>query len=165
MARSQFPAGRTFSFETPSFKRIHTRGLKDHAPLGETPAIYIVFDLLAGSNGKSLLETQVAGEKETFGILCAEHFQSTKFIRLSAATTKLADACKWLAKTGATLDGIIAKRRDFGYTSGERTGMQKIKTFRSGDCVVGGFSLWIREEGGGVTTSRTLWTLTACCIT
>src|SRR4030095_6237908 len=43
------------------------------------------------------------------------------------------------AKTGATLDGIIAKRRDLGYTSGDRSGMQKIKNFRTADCVVGGF--------------------------
>jgi ATP-dependent DNA ligase len=37
------------------------------------------------------------------------------------------------------LDGIIAKRRDLEYRSGERTGMQKIKNYRSADCVVGGF--------------------------
>ena len=37
------------------------------------------------------------------------------------------------------LDGVIAKRRDLPYQSGERTGMQKIKNYRSADCVVGGF--------------------------
>jgi len=60
-------------------------------------------------------------------------------IRLSPATSNLAQAKKWLVKTGATLDGIIAKRRDMSYRSGERDGMQKIKHFRSADCVVGGF--------------------------
>jgi ATP-dependent DNA ligase len=44
-----------------------------------------------------------------------------------------------LAQTGATLDGIVAKRLDLDYRSGERDGMQKIKNFRSADCVVGGF--------------------------
>ena len=53
-------------------------------------------------------------------------------------TLALADAQKWLAQTGATLDGIIAKRRDLDYRSGEPDGMQKIKNFRSADCVVGG---------------------------
>ena len=37
------------------------------------------------------------------------------------------------------MDGIIAKRVDLPYQSGERTGMQKIKKLRSADCVVGGF--------------------------
>jgi ATP-dependent DNA ligase len=37
------------------------------------------------------------------------------------------------------LDGVIAKRRDFKYRSGDRSGMQKIKSYRSADCVVGGF--------------------------
>jgi hypothetical protein len=43
------------------------------------------------------------------------------------------------APTGATLDGVIAKRRDFNYRTGDRSGMQKIKNLRSADCVVGGF--------------------------
>jgi ATP-dependent DNA ligase len=37
------------------------------------------------------------------------------------------------------LDGIVAKRIDFGYRYGDRSGMQKIKNYRSADCVVGGF--------------------------
>jgi ATP-dependent DNA ligase len=37
------------------------------------------------------------------------------------------------------LDGVIAKRTDLPYMSGERTGMQKIKRMRTADCVVGGF--------------------------
>jgi ATP-dependent DNA ligase len=34
---------------------------------------------------------------------------------------------------------VIAKRTDLPYQSGNRDGMQKIKKFRSADCVVGGF--------------------------
>src|SRR5213593_3702604 len=37
------------------------------------------------------------------------------------------------------LDGIIAKRLDEPYRSGERSAMVKIKRIRSADCVVGGF--------------------------
>src|SRR4029079_5241398 len=62
-----------------------------------------------------------------------------KGIRLSPATTRLTDAKKWLTRVGATLDGIIAKRRDLPYRAGDRTAMQKIKNYRSADCVVGGF--------------------------
>ena len=59
--------------------------------------------------------------------------------RLSPATTRLADARKWLKSVGANLDGIIAKDRNADYRSGERSAMQKLKNFRSADCVVGGF--------------------------
>jgi ATP-dependent DNA ligase len=44
-----------------------------------------------------------------------------------------------LEMAGGVLDGIIAKRADLGYQSGQRTGMQKIKNLRTADCVVGGF--------------------------
>jgi ATP-dependent DNA ligase len=54
-------------------------------------------------------------------------------------TRKLADARKWIKRVGPVLDGIIAKRRDLPYRSGNRDGMQKIKNYRSADCVVGGF--------------------------
>lgn len=53
-------------------------------------------------------------------------------------TEDLAVAHKWL-RMGVALDGVIAKRRDLSYQSGERTGMQKIKRQRTADCVFGGF--------------------------
>lgn len=46
------------------------------------------------------------------------------------------------------LDGIVAKRLDEPYRSGERTGMVKIKRIRTADCVVGGFRY--AEKGGGI---------------
>jgi ATP-dependent DNA ligase len=60
-------------------------------------------------------------------------------IRLSPATTRLAQAQRWLDQVGATLDGIIAKERASPYRVGARAGMVKIKNYRSADCVVGGF--------------------------
>ncbi|HET7885381.1 MAG TPA: ATP-dependent DNA ligase, partial [Bradyrhizobium sp.] len=57
----------------------------------------------------------------------------------SKATTSYAIAKKWLAQAGGGCDGVIAKRADLPYQSGNREGMQKIKNFRSADCVVGGF--------------------------
>lgn len=47
-------------------------------------------------------------------------------------------ARRWF-NAGVGLDGVIAKRRDLPYESGERSGMQKIKSLRTADCVVGGF--------------------------
>jgi ATP-dependent DNA ligase len=60
-------------------------------------------------------------------------------VRLSPATTRLSEAKNWLSQVGATLDGIIAKRRDAPYAAGTRDAMVKVKNYRSADCVVGGF--------------------------
>jgi ATP-dependent DNA ligase len=51
-----------------------------------------------------------------------------------------------LAATG--LDGVIAKKLDEPYRSGERTGMVKIKRIRTADCVVAGFRY--SEKDGGI---------------
>jgi ATP-dependent DNA ligase len=40
---------------------------------------------------------------------------------------------------GGALDGVIAKRLDLPYQSGNRDGMVKVKKLRTADCVVGGF--------------------------
>ena len=51
-----------------------------------------------------------------------------------------------LAEMG--LDGIVAKRLDEPYRTGERAGMVKIKRIRTADCVVGGFRY--AEKGDGI---------------
>jgi ATP-dependent DNA ligase len=105
----------------------------------ETPALLIVFDLLADESGKPLTKLPLAERRKRLEAFARKYFPKNGSIRLSPATTRLADAKKWLKRVGATLDGIIAKRRDFEYRSGDRSGMQKIKNYRSADCVVGGF--------------------------
>ena len=131
------PAESGFSFDA-LLQRIHPAASRVQRLASETPAIYVVFDLLAAEDGRSLLAQPLRERRRRLEEFAAAYFDNDR-IRLSPATPKLAQARKWLAKTGATLDGIIAKRRDMGYRSGERDGMQKIKNFRSADCVVGGF--------------------------
>jgi ATP-dependent DNA ligase len=67
------------------------------------------------------------------------NFRSAKSVRLSPATTDLKIASEWFKKAGGDLDGIIAKRLDAAYASGERTAAVKVKQIRTADCVVGGF--------------------------
>ncbi|HVZ50507.1 MAG TPA: ATP-dependent DNA ligase [Pseudolabrys sp.] len=131
------PQGRTFSFDA-LLQRIHPAASRVNKLAVETPALLIVFDLLA--EGRDDLTQDPLGERRKH----LEHFAKTalkghRSFRLSPATGKLTDARKWLKQVGATLDGIIAKRRDLPYESGNRHGMQKIKNYRSADCVVGGF--------------------------
>jgi ATP-dependent DNA ligase len=68
---------------------------------------------------------------------------------LSRATRRLATASGWLEGGGqGDLDGVVAKRLDLPYRSGERDGMLKVKRQRTADCVVGGFRY--ASKGGGV---------------
>jgi ATP-dependent DNA ligase len=85
------------------------------------------------------VKTPLGGRRKLLEAFARKHLRGQKILRLSPATTKIAVARKWLKQGGANLDGIIAKRRDVPYESGNRHGMQKIKNYRSADCVVGGF--------------------------
>ncbi len=118
--------------------RIHPAASRVKKLAAEHPATYIVFDLLADERGKSLLEQTLAERRPKLERF-AERFFRRDDVRLSPATKRLAQAKKWLGAAGGNLDGIIAKRLDMSYRSGERDGMQKIKQRRTADCVVGGF--------------------------
>ncbi|PYJ02001.1 MAG: ATP-dependent DNA ligase [Verrucomicrobia bacterium] len=102
------------------------------------PAIYIVFDLLA-ENGESYLKTPLRERRQLLDKFARQNLRSSKNVRLSPATTDLQIANKWFKQTGGDLDGIIAKRLDAAYASGERTAAVKVKQIRTADCVVGGF--------------------------
>jgi ATP-dependent DNA ligase len=114
------------------------------------PAIFIVFDLLAqnrqsrnnlGSRDilESYLKEPLRERRKLLEKFARENFRSVKSICLSPATTDLAQAKKWFDEVGGDLDGVIAKKLDAPYASGQRTAMVKIKQIRSADCVVGGF--------------------------
>ena len=64
-------------------------------------------------------------------------------IRLSPETTDLEEARGWLHGGRQGLDGVVAKRKDQFYRSGERA-MRKVKRMRTADCVVGGFR-WSKD--------------------
>jgi ATP-dependent DNA ligase len=132
------PHGRAFSFDD-LLQRIHPAASRIARLSNETPALLIVFDLLADETGRSLTKLPLAERRKELERFAKKYLRGHKTFRLSPATTRLADAQKWLKNVGATLDGIIAKRRDLPYQSGNRHGMQKIKNYRSADCVVGGF--------------------------
>ncbi len=102
------------------------------------PATFIVFDLLA-QNGQSHLQQPLGERRQFLEDFARSNFRSAKNVRLSPATTDLGLANEWFKRTGGDLDGIIAKRLDAAYASGERTAAVKVKQIRTADCVVGGF--------------------------
>ena len=105
-----------------------------------TPCVFIVFDLLVDDHGKSLVKFPLEERRKELEKFAKKFLKNNKMVRLSPVTQDLAAARKWF-HMGVALDGVVAKRRDLPYQSGERTGMQKIKKLRTADCVVGGFRL------------------------
>ena len=131
------PEDKAFSFDA-LLQRIHPAESRIRTLAKETPALLIVFDLLADDE-TILIDRPLRERRQRLEAFAKRYFPKSARIRLSPATTKLADAKRWLKRVGATLDGIIAKRQDLPYRGDDRTGMQKIKNYRSADCVVGGF--------------------------
>ncbi len=103
------------------------------------PAVMIAFDLLVDETGRSLVSEPLKSRRKALERFLAKFAKGAAGLRLSPATADRKKALEWLGSSGATLDGIVAKRLDAGYCSGDRTGMVKVKTIRSADCVVGGF--------------------------
>ena len=83
----------------------------------------------------------------------AAHVDDDAGVMLSPVTTKLVTVKRWLRSVGGGLDGVMAKRLDLPYMTGERSGMQKVKTMRTAECVVGGFRY---ASKGGVVGSLLL---------
>ena len=118
--------------------------------LAEThPARFVVFDLLADERGTNLALLPLADRRPKLERFAKRYFGGTDRIRLSPSTLRLVTARKWLAGGGqGDLDGVVAKRLDLPYRTGERDGMVKVKRQRTADCVVGGFRY--ASKGGGI---------------
>jgi ATP-dependent DNA ligase len=119
--------------------RLHPAASRVQKLAAAHPAMMVVFDLLAGSDGKSLLNAPLRARREQLEAFASQQLSAKGAIRLSPATTKLQQAQKWFDKVGGDLDGVIAKLLAAPYASGERTAMVKVKQIRTVDCVVGGF--------------------------
>jgi len=132
------PADGSFSFDA-LLQRIHPAASRIRRLAEETPALLIAFDLLAGTDGRALTAEPLDRRRARLIAFADAYLRGNASIRLSPATTRLVEAKSWLKRVGSTLDGIIAKRRDLPYHSGDRGAVQKIKNYRSADCVVGGF--------------------------
>ena len=132
------PHGKAFSFDD-LLQRIHPAASRVRKLSQETPALFLAFDLLASANDKKLAASPLRERRPALEGFARAQFKSQPTFRLSPAATSYATAQKWLKQSGGGSDGVIAKRIDLPYQAGNRDGMQKIKKFRSADCVVGGF--------------------------
>src|SRR5207248_4389838 len=119
--------------------RLHPAASRVKKLAAAHPATLILFDLLVDQTGMSLINKPLLERRRSLENFAKQNLKRDRVIRLSPATTSLAQANRWFAKAGGNLDGITAKRLDASYASGERTAMVKVKNIRTADCVVGGF--------------------------
>jgi ATP-dependent DNA ligase len=128
--------------------RIHPAESRIRKLSAESPASFMCFDLLVDSKGQVLTDLPLKQRREKL-VQLFRHFPAKGTVRLSPASTDPKQAEQWMRELATLgLDGIVAKRLDEPYRSGERTGMVKIKRIRTADCVVGGFRY--AEKGGGI---------------
>jgi ATP-dependent DNA ligase len=137
------PQGDTLSFDALQM-RLHPAESRVRKLARETPAVYILFDMLAAPGGTDLTAKPLAERRAALEDFFAAAEGAGGF-RLSPYTRDRKEAQRWLQRTGAALDGVVAKRVDGAYESGERA-MLKIKLLRSADCVVGGFRYLAKER-------------------
>jgi ATP-dependent DNA ligase len=139
--------GDSLSFDA-LLQRIHPAASRVQRLAKETPARYIIFDILIDADGTDVTTTPLAQRRSALEAF-DEHYLRGEEIVLSPATTERAQVDEWFARVGNALDGVVAKRRDRDYASGSRDAGVKIKHLRTADCVVGGYRLNKERNGIG----------------
>jgi len=131
------PAKGNLSFDD-LLMRIHPAASRILKLSQSTPCVFIVFDLLVDDKNKKLITLPLEERRKKLESFFQRFVHKRGSLEISPATHDPKQARKWF-HMGVGLDGIVAKRTEMPYQSGERTGMQKIKTQRTADCVVGGY--------------------------
>jgi len=119
-------------------QRIHPAASRVAKLSQQHPAQFVLFDFLVDERGRSLVNQPFSKRRATLESFTGKYLKGSVTFILSPATTDILIARGWLKTLRGQLDGVVAKRIDLTYLSGERA-MQKIKTLRTADCVVGGF--------------------------
>ena len=118
--------------------RLHPAASRIHRLSQETPARLILFDILTAPDGSQVADLPLTARRtalETFG----EKASIAGKLIITPCTRDIAEATQWLDDFDRDgRDGVIAKRLEGKYRSGERA-MIKVKRLRTADCVVGGY--------------------------
>ena len=132
------PVGGSLSFDD-LLQRIHPAESRINKLAVERAAMLVVFDLLVDDQGKSLVELPLEERRPLLDGFAKKFLKGNEVVRLSPSTREITVVRKWFKAVGSGLDGVIAKKIQCPYMSGDRTGMVKIKQKKTADCIVGGF--------------------------
>jgi ATP-dependent DNA ligase len=129
--------------------RIHPAESRIRRLAKETPASFLAFDLLVDARGRSLIKHPLRERRQELEYFFKSVGRHDDTIHLSPAAHDRRQADRWMSELqGSGFDGVIAKRAEAAYASGERTAMVKVKKIRTADCVVGGYRY--ASKGGGI---------------
>jgi ATP-dependent DNA ligase len=115
-------------------QRIHPAVSRIERLAVETPAVYVVFDLLARED-ESLLEQPLSARRAALEQLLAGQEFAGAPVELMETVATVEEAARWLEHA----EGAIAKERSARYRPGERKGTFKIKRVRTIDAIVVGW--------------------------
>ena len=115
-------------------QRIHPAASRVALLARETPARYVVFDVLA-CDDETLLDRPFSERREQLERLLARREFSRAPVELMQATPDPRQAREWLRDA----EGTVAKLRSAPYVPGKRAGMYKVKRVRTIDAVVIGW--------------------------
>jgi ATP-dependent DNA ligase len=119
-------------------QRIHPAASRVAKLSKDTPSRFVLFDFLVDPDGDSLVSLPLSERRRKLETFAGRYLRKSQSIELSTATRDIGVAKRWLSGLRGHLDGVVCKRLDEPYLSGERA-MLKVKNLRSADCVVGGF--------------------------
>jgi ATP-dependent DNA ligase len=128
--------------------RVHPAASRVRTLVDAHRARLVAFDLLVDERGRSLVDLTLAERRERLEAFAKRYLPRGQAVVLSQASRRMSTARDWLAGGVGDLDGVVAKRLDLPYRSGERDGMVKVKRRRTADCVVGGYRY--ASKGGGI---------------
>jgi ATP-dependent DNA ligase len=131
-------AGGRLSFDELQM-RLHPAESRVRYLAAQHPATVVAFDLLVDDRGEALTALPFSSRRSKLEDFLSRFARGQTNLFLSPQTTDVKMAEEWLRTMEEAIDGVVAKRLDMDYRSGERTGMVKYKTIRSADCVVGGY--------------------------
>jgi ATP-dependent DNA ligase len=124
-------------------KRIHPAASRVRKLAEERPASLIVFDQLVDAGGNALVDRPLSERLAVLDTFMSKYCDHPA-LHQSPRSTRLDVAGRWFTGDFGGLDGVMAKRMDEPYRSGDRTAMSKVKRLRTAECVVGGFR-WTRD--------------------
>jgi ATP-dependent DNA ligase len=117
------PAGSKPSFDD-LLTRVQATGDDVKKLAQEHPAMLMVFDLLVDEHGRAIYDKTLCERRSRLEQFAKDCIKSS-LIQLSPATPDFKEAQEWFKRMES---GIVAKRRDLSYQSGNRSGMQKIQS-------------------------------------
>ncbi|MDB5507560.1 MAG: ATP-dependent ligase LigC [Hyphomicrobiales bacterium] len=118
--------------------RLHPAQSRIARLAAETPAKYVLFDILATAADRKLVDRPLEKRRAALEAFVTK-IDGSDAVLLSPATRSLDEALVWLKQAGqGATDGVVAKPLSGVYEPGVRS-MIKVKRLRTADCVVGGF--------------------------